>query len=212
MNNNIKAAVIGSTGKSGKYLLPILLQNGFACRILLREPLKLAHLSNAVEIVQGDARNYGDVNNLLKGCNVVISTLGQPTGEPPIFSAAAKNVILAMQQHNITRYIATTGLSVNAPGDKKGPAATFGTEWMYKNYPATTADKQAELNELLQSGIDWTLIRLPLIEQTDDAPKTFVSLQDCPGSNISATSLAHFIIEQVGNTTYSRNAPFIANK
>jgi hypothetical protein len=33
--------------------------------------------------------------------------------------------------------------------------------------PYTTADKQRELELLSESDIDWTLVRLPLIELTD---------------------------------------------
>ena len=211
-SSSIKIAFIGSTGKCGKYVLNHLLQSGFACKLLLRKPQKLEHVNTPVDIVQGDVRDYHAVHNLLQGCNMVISTLSQPTGEAvPVFSAAARNIIQAMQQHNIQRYIVIAGLNVDVPGDTKGAAATYGTEWMYKNYPVTTADRQAEFVELVKSNIGWTLVRLPLIEQTTQAPQTIVNLHNCPGSAISATSLAHFITNQLFNGAFIRQAPFIAN-
>lgn len=211
-SSSIKIAFIGATGKCGKYVLNHLLQNGFACKLLLRSPQKVDNSNVLVDIVQGDVRDYNTVKQLVLGCNVVISTLGQPAGETvPIFSMATNNIIRAMQQHNIHRYIVVTGLSVNTPGDKKGPAATYATDWMYRHYPLTTADKQTEFEKLVNSTIDWTMIRLPLIEQTGRAPQTLVSLYDCPGSAISATSLAHFITAQLFNGAYKRQAPFIAN-
>jgi len=211
-SSSIKIAFIGSTGKCGKFVLTHLLQQGFACRLLLRNPLKAEHLNRHVDVVQGDARDYNTVQHLLQGCNLVISTLGQPVGEAaPVFSAATRNVLQAMQYHNIRRYIVVTGLSVNTPGDNKGPAATYATEWMYQHYPRTTADKQTEYEALAKSDIDWTLVRLPLIEQTDQAPQNLVSLTDCPGNAISATSLAHFITSQLFSGAFTRQAPFIAN-
>lgn len=211
-SSSIKIAFIGSTGKCGKYLLNHLLQKGFTCKLLLRNPQKANYLNALVDIVQGDVRDYSTVQQLIQDCNVVVSTLGQPAGEAaPIFSMATNNIIRAMQQCNIRRYIVITGLSVNTPGDKKSPAATHATDWMYQHYLLTTADKQTEFEELVNSTIDWTMVRLPLIEQTEQAPQINVNLYDCPGSAISATSLAHFITNQLFNGAYIRQAPFIAN-
>ena len=81
MNSNIKIAVIGGTGKAGKYLVKQLLKQGFNMRLLLRNPEKFTTESTAIEILQGDAGNEADVYSLIQGCHAVISMLG--TGVPP---------------------------------------------------------------------------------------------------------------------------------
>jgi len=50
-----------------------------------------------------------------------------------------------------------------------------------------------------------------LIEQTDECHPILVSETDWPGTAISATSLAHFLIEQLSSETYVRKSPLIAN-
>jgi hypothetical protein len=50
-----------------------------------------------------------------------------------------------------------------------------------------------------------------MIEQTDTRSKINVSLEDCQGDKISATNLAYFLIEQLFEDTYIKQAPFIAN-
>jgi hypothetical protein len=82
---------------------------------------------------------------------------------------------------------------------------------MKSNYPQTTADKQRELGLLLESDIDWTLVRLPLIELTDKKSEWKASLEDCPGEKISSTDLADFLIEQLFEEAYIKKAPFISN-
>lgn len=211
MYNNIKIAVIGSTGKAGKYLLQQLLLHGYHCRVLLRNPENFAIESPLVEIIKGDARDYHSISQLLKGCTAVVSTLGQPKDGPPIFSGATKNVIKAMDEHGIQRYVVATGLSVNTPFDNKSLKTAFATDWMYKNYPATTANKQEEYEVLCKSVIDWVMVRLPLIEQTANSPQVLTNLYDCPGDGVSATSLAHFMIEQIFSEEFIKQAPFIAN-
>ena len=206
-----KLAILGGTGKSGKYLVKELLSRGFHLKLLLRTPENFQLKSPLIEIVKGDARDYESVRSLANGCNAVISTLGQPRGEASIFSQATINVLQAIAEYEIKRYIVTTGLNVDTPFDKKGAKTKVATEWMKSNYPKTTLDKQVEFDILSKSDIDWTLVRLPMIEQTDERREVIVSLEDCPGDNISATDLAFFLIDQLSSDTYVQQSPFIAN-
>jgi putative NADH-flavin reductase len=211
MQNNIKIAVIGGTGKSGKYLVQRLLGQAFPIKVLVRNPDSCQISSPLLEIVQGDARNPEAVRSVIAGCQAVISALGQPKGEESIFSQATTNVIRSMKEFGIKRYILITGLNVDTALDKKSPKTAFATEWMKNNYPHTTADKQRELELLSESDIDWTLVRLPLIELTDKKSDWRASLEDCLGEKISATDLADFLIGQLFEETYIKKAPFIAN-
>jgi hypothetical protein len=93
-----------------------------------------------------------------------------------------------MNECGIKRYILITGLNVD-----------------------TTTDKQRELELLMESAIDWTLVRLPLIELTDKKSAWEASLEDCPGEKISARDLADFLIAQLSEEAYIKKAPFIAN-
>ena len=85
------------------------------------------------------------------------------------------------------------------------------TEWMKVHYPTTTSDKQIEYEILAASDLNWTLVRLPLIEQTDDKPLLKISLVNCPGEKISASSLADFLAGQIADRSFYKKAPFIAN-
>ncbi|MBT2619674.1 MULTISPECIES: NAD(P)-dependent oxidoreductase [Chryseobacterium] len=204
-------AVIGGTGKSGKYLVQYLLEKGYKMKLLLRTPenFKLEH--PLIEIVKGDARDYHSVNTLIKDCSVVMSTLSQPVGEESIFSDAAENITRSMALHGIKRYIVIAGLNVDTPFDKKSIKVKQATEWMYQNYPKTTKDRQAEYEILTKTNLDWTLIRLPLIIQTSESFKTETNLEDCKGENISATDLAEFLTSQIDDRTYIKQSPFLYN-
>lgn len=212
MENKLKIALIGGTGKSGKYLTRQLLHYGFPVKMLLRDPHRLTINNPLIEVVHGNARDYDTILSLVKDCHAVLSTLGgHIEGEPPIFSQATTNVLRAMKACGINRYILTTGLNVDTPSDKKGAKSAFATQWMKENYPLTTADKQTEWERLSESEMNWTLVRLPLIELTDEKGDIKISLEDCPGDKISATDLAEFLIGQLEDITYLKMAPFIAN-
>jgi len=204
-------AVIGGTGKAGQYLVKQLLQEEYKIKLLQRAPENFAIQSPLITTIKGDVRHYAAAQELMDGCQAVISTLGQPKGESPIFSAATKNVLRAMGEHIITRYIVITGVNVDTPFDNKGAAAKYATEWMKTNYPATTGDKQVEYSLLSASAVNWTLVRLPLIILTDNRNKIGVNLEDCPGDKINAADLAYFLTGQLKDETYYQKAPFIAS-
>jgi putative NADH-flavin reductase len=211
MKQTITIALIGGTGKSGQFLVKELLNEGFRLRLLLRSPKKFQITHSSIEIIEGDARRYESIRALVDSSQVVMSTLGQPKDEPPIFSQATANVIRAMTECRIMKYILTTGLNVDSPGDKKSLSTQSATDWMKKNYPLTTADKQIEFDLLSRSELNWTLVRLPLIELTEFRKKIIISLEDCPSDKIGASDLAHFLIEQLSGDQFIRKAPFIGN-
>ena len=130
MEQKVKIAIIGGTGKAGKYLVKELLHQGFSLKLLLRTPENFPVETPQAELVTGDARDYEVVRMLLEGCQAVISTLGQPAGQPPIFSQATENVLRAMKETAITRYIVISGVNVDAPEDRKGDWAQASTDWM----------------------------------------------------------------------------------
>ncbi len=100
-----KIAIIGGTGKSGKYLVEQLLKQRYHFKLLLRNPDNFKITNPLIEVVAGDVRDYNSVLALVDGCQAVISMLGQPKGEPTIFSQATKNILQAMSDCNIQRYI-----------------------------------------------------------------------------------------------------------
>lgn len=208
-----KIAVVGGTGKAGKYLVRELLRQGFSIKLLIRTPDKLLTPSSFIESIVGNVNNDHDVKSLLKGCHVVMSTLGlgQPNSEKNIFTTATKNILKAMGEMEIKRYIVITGLNVDTPLDLKSKKTQDATDWMKMHFPETTADKQREFEILSSSDVNWTLVRLPVIEQTDQRSSVAVSLTDCPGEKISATDLAIFLTEQISSGDYSGKSPFIAN-
>ena len=213
MKKDKKIAVIGGTGKSGKYLVAQLIKQGYSCKLLLRNPETFSIKNPLLEIIKGNVLNLDHIRAVIDDCDAVISALGMGTMSNPtsIFSQSTTNIIQTMTEFNLQRYIVLTGLNVDTQFDKKSPKSKFATDWMYTNYPLTTADKQMEYELLKASNLDWTLVRLPLIEQTEEKYEVVVSLEDCLGDKISATDLADFLINQLSDNQYSKQSPFVAN-
>lgn len=122
--DHCKVALLGSTGRAGKWLVEELLDSGFDVRVLVRDPATVSHLKNRVEIVHGDGANYRYVEETMEGCLAVLSTLG-PTGlnrraaKELICSQVTSNVIKAASRLNIKRYVVVSGAAVSLPQDRR---------------------------------------------------------------------------------------------
>jgi putative NADH-flavin reductase len=221
MNKNIKIAVLGGGGKTGKYLVNHLIDKGYSLKILLRnipetdktsiDQFSLNLKNPHVEIVKGDAVEYEAIHRLLSGCEAVISTIGQRPGEPMVASHATENILRAMQEYAIRRYMLVAGVNIGTPFDKKGEPTKAATDWMKSNFPLIHEDRAKAYEMLVRSHVDWTLVRLPLIHYTDECFPVEVNLEDCPGAKISTTDISDFLEKQLLDTTYFRQAPFLYN-
>lgn len=211
MITNNKVALIGATGKAGKYILQQLLIAGYKVKALIRKPELFTIAHPLLQIIEGDAKDAETIDFLISDCTSVISALGQQAGEPLCAALAARNIINAMHNHNITRFIFLSGLNLDVPGDKKSEANQAKSLWMKQNYPEAVADKQAAYELLAESDIDYTIIRVPMIDQTDERRQLIADLHDCPGEIISTADLSVFTLQQLNDEGYVRKAPFVAS-
>jgi putative NADH-flavin reductase len=203
-------AVLGGTGKAGTYLVEKLLSEGYTVKALARIPSKLPEHDRLIK-VQGDATDAAAIRTLLEDCDAVISTLGPSKSTPDTCSIAVKHLVEAMQEKGISRYLEVAGLAINTPDDRKGFRTRLIVAILKSFFPAVINDRQKGYELLLQSKLDWTIVRCPMIRLTGTEGTVRTDLLDSPGNHISATDLAGFLIQQLNDLTYAGKAPFIAN-
>jgi len=211
MEQNNRIAILGGGGRTGKYLVTQLINQGYRVKLLLRNPEKFELESPLIEILKGDVLEGDAILSLAEGCQAFISSVGQRKDEPLVASQATINVLKAMAEYRIHRYILLAGLNVDTPFDKKSQETSAATDWMKKSFPEIHADRQKSYSILSASEVNWTLVRVPFIEFTDTVGETIVSLEDCRGKKISAADIATFIVNQLSDDTYIKKSPFIAN-
>ncbi|WP_247234742.1 NAD(P)-dependent oxidoreductase [Telluribacter sp. SYSU D00476] len=204
-------AVLGGGGKTGTYLVQELLHRGYQLKLLLRQPDTLSISSPSIYICKGDAIHYEDIRALVRGCDAIISTVGQRPNEPLVASQVTNHLLRVMDEFQIRRYISVAGLNLDTPTDQKSARTQMATDWMKATYPTIHEDRQKAYKVLAQNPVDWTLVRVPFIEFTDSSGATEVDLVDCPGEKVRATDLASFLADQLTDTRYYRQSPFVAS-
>jgi putative NADH-flavin reductase len=204
-------AIIGGNGKAGRFVAQKALEQGYDVRMLVRNPKGANRSDERIQIVKGDAQDISAVETLLDGCDVVINTLGQPNRATPVYSKVTSYILATMKDKGIKRYITVTGGSLNAPGDRKSLINKIGALIFRWFYSEMIIDKEKELQVLLASDADWTLVRLPFVVEEPVVGKVKVDLHDMPGMKMTNMDIADFLIDQISDTQYIRKYPFISN-
>ena len=210
MKNINKVAVLGGGGRTGKFLVNQLLKQEFSIKLLLRNPESFTIQSSQIEIIQGDALDLNSIKLLLKDCQAILSTIGQRKDEPLVASLATSNILKVMKDYGIERYILLAGLNIDTPFDKKSPKTSMATDWIKTNFPLIQEDRQKAYTFLVESNVNWTQVRVPFIEFTDESTEIAISLEDCLGDKISANDIANFMVTEMLESKYSRKSPFIS--
>lgn len=211
MKTIFKIAVLGGSGRTGKYLVDQLLKKGFDLKVLLRNPEKCTIQNPKIEIVKGDALDIDSIRNLLKDCAAVVSTLGQRQNEPLTAFKATENILKVMEEYKIKRYILLAGLNIDTPFDKKSEKTLAATHYMKVNFPEIQEDRQKAYTALVESAIDWTLVRVPFIVFFGESSEITINLEDCLGDKITALDISKFMAAEMTASEYSKKAPFISN-
>ncbi|WP_332107924.1 NAD(P)-dependent oxidoreductase [Paenibacillus sp. URB8-2] len=206
-----RIAIIGGTGRAGRYLAQKALESGYHVRMLARNPDKAFIKDDRLQVIAGDARNIQDLRSLLEGCHAVINTFGQPAKDTPLYSSVTHTVLTVMQEYGITRYIGVAGGSLNVQGDRKSFLNRIASTLFYILFGKMIADRKKELDLLMKSDIQWTLVRLPFVVEGLETGHIKENLRDIPGRNITNSDIAKFLVSQVNEMKYVKRTPCISN-
>lgn len=202
--------VIGPTGGTGQQLVRQALERGYTVTALVRNPAKLQLTHPQLTVVKGDVLYYASVAAAMQGQDAVLSALGHRRLWVPsnVQSEGTHNVLRAMAEHGVRRFIAETALGL---GSSAGRMGLFGTLlFLPIALPIYFWDKSRQERIISESDADWTIVRPGILT---NGPKrgTYqhgenVGSYLLPG-RISRADVADFMLKQLTDDTYVRKAP-----
>jgi uncharacterized protein YbjT (DUF2867 family) len=211
MNARPKILVLGATGGTGRSIVSQALARGHEVVALVRSLEKGRDLKGA-RLVIGDARDERALREALKGVDAVVSSLGTPASpfkEVTLLSAATRALVAAMKAEGVARLVAITGMGA---GDSRGHGGFVFDKLIFplllrKVY----ADKDRQEAIVRESGLEWVLVR-PMI--LNDKPggaaiRALTDLSGTHGGTISRHDVARFVLDQVTDDRWLRQAPLI---
>ena len=213
----MKIIIFGATGFSGQAILEEAVRQGQEVTVLVRDASKIHNKNNNVKIVEGNVLEPAVVSSVLHHQEAVIQCLGvggKGDGKPTTFISDATKVIAdEMQKQNIKRLIAMSNVGA-------GNSITF-QPWFFTKFilpyfmkwlKVIIEDKNRMEPIIMNSNLNWTIVRCPNIV---DKPSKGTCNATLDGKGLKMTitlpDLSRFMVDQLKQTTFIKQAPCISN-
>jgi nucleoside-diphosphate-sugar epimerase len=209
----MRLTIFGATGKTGRLLLALALQQSHECCVLVRDAAKLPPLSGPVRVVAGDVRDPGPVTEAVTGAEAVLSVLGPASNAPRLaVSQGMDNILAAMPAHGVRRLVVSVGAGVRDPEDRPTPAHIFFGALVRLLSQGAYADMLSVSTKVRASGLDSTIVRVPRLTDGPPTGQVRVGLVGkAVGLKLSRADMADFMLRQASDTTHVCRAPAISN-
>ncbi len=163
-SSSARLAILGATGPTGLQLLAQARERGAEVNALARDPAKLGKFQGEVTVVQGTVVDPGTVERVVDGCSAVLSALGHVKDSPAnLLTTASENMVAAMKKLEVKRLVVLTNTAIEDPSDRpplthriaRGALRLMNARLVQDSVPAAKA--------IADSGLDWTLVRAPIL-------------------------------------------------
>jgi putative NADH-flavin reductase len=199
---NMKIAVIGSTGRTGKEVIRQALEQGHTVTAILRgDPSRLpAHGSPGLTTVTADVMSPRELEPALAGSDAVISALGpHNTGPTTVVSSGAASALTAMNSAGVKRFLIVSA---------SGPFIDSGDDPLlrYIGKPIVQRILRHGFNDLRlmermvhESNLDWTIVRPPRLTLKPATGRYRVSVGRNLrfGYTLPYADLAHYLLRTI---------------
>jgi putative NADH-flavin reductase len=211
---NMKIAIFGATGETGRQLVEQALAAGYQAVAYVRNPSKLNTKHENLTIVQGELADQAIIERAVSAADAVISVLGPRGGSKgkPI-TRGTQNIIEAMKKQGVHRLIISSTLSAKDPNDLPDFKAKALVNLVKLTMHAAYEEIVSVADTVRKSDLDWTIVRLTTLNNNPKSGKVRVGYlgKGEVGLRISRADLAEFMLKQVQDTKYLRQAPVISN-
>lgn len=204
--------VIGATGGTGRELVTQALEHGYEVTALVRDPAKLQLPHPRLKLVRGDVLNPESLDAAVRGQDAVVSALGHRRLFVPskVQSDGTRNVIRAMQNHAVRRFVCVTAIGLGNSAGRLGLFSTFFFTPVV--LPIYFWDKSRQEKIVAESSLDWIIVRPGVL--TNGAKRGVYRHGVDLGSyiltgTIGRADVADFALKQLTDDQYLRRAPAI---
>lgn len=196
-SSNSTWLVFGATGQTGRHFVTIALEAGHQVKALARNPEKAQRQHDNLEWIQGSVTDDLDLDELLRGVDVVVCMLGDARQQQvrPINTEFIRKMVPAMRRQGVKRLLYQAG-GFTRPYQERLPLIT----WILKNTVARRAgllgqhrDNEAVIEYLVEEAqdIEWMVHRACILSDgptkgslTRDRKRfSLATFQDCAAYN-----------------------------
>jgi len=205
--------IVGASGGTGRRLVEQALERGYSVTVLAREPSRLAIQHAQLSVVKGNVLDERSVDTAVSGQDAVLSALGHKRffGPTRILSEGTRNILRAMERHDVGRFVCETSLGIGESAGRMGLVYTLFVVPMI--LPFYFWDKTRQERVIAASSAEWVIVRPGALTNGE---KRGIRREDAGvGSflwtvRISRADVAAFMLDQLTSDQYLRKAPGVS--
>lgn len=212
--------VLGGTGRTGVHVLREALERGHRVRALVRNPAS-SDAPQGVELIEGTPASLDDLRRAADGADAVVSALNNSRASdnpwaksvsPPNFMTdATRDTLTVMKENGIRRIAVASAVGAGDSWASLNPLfkvliKTSGIRRGYNDHHGVDAVLRA-------SDAEWVLARAVALSDAPPRGPLRAALvgQGKPGTTISRSDVARFLLDSLEDDTWLRQAPLIWN-
>ncbi len=204
--------IFGATGMVGKELVNQALLNGDEVRAYGRNVFTAGFREDKnLKLITGALFDDGDLYKAIKGCDVVLSTIGgSMDGANNTRSLGMKKIVAQMEKAKVQRLIAVGGMGLlDGPNEKM----LFEDPEFPQEFLPVTWEHEKALKAMQASSLGWTMVCPPQINEGDATGIFSTKANEMPEGNynIKSGDLALFMLDQVNETNFLQQRVGISN-
>lgn len=204
--------VFGASGATGRQVVKHALDCGHSVRAFVREPDKLQIEQARLATMVGDVTEYASVEHAVRDADVVASALGSGNSlaSHPALIDGVQNIVRAMEQAGVRRFVYLSMLGVDGSGRQLGLVDRYVVlPLLLRNVMHDHAEKETIIQ---RSALDWVIVRPPRLTNgrytgryrrgEDIREKTLLA-------SISRADVADFMVKQFTDDRYVHRTPAV---
>jgi putative NADH-flavin reductase len=205
----MKVIVFGGTGTIGRLVVQQAVEQDHEVTLLTRNPSLVGPTDPRVHVVEGDVFDARAIAPVIAGQDAVVVTLGGGR-KGGVRARGTAAIIEAMRATGVRRLVV---LSLIGVGDSREQLNFFWKRLMFGLLLRGAYADHVEQERLTRaSGLDWTIVRPGSFT---DGPRTGsyrrgFGPQEKTTLKVSRADVAEFVVEQLTDETWLRQAPSLA--
>lgn len=189
------------------------LADGHEMTAYARNPAKLPS-HERLTVIAGQLDDAQLISSAIAGSDAVLSLLGpgvKADDVPPLLTGY-RNIVAAMREHGVRRLVAIGTPSMRDESDGKDWKVDT-LVWLIRRFQPAAYNALVEIGQIIrESGLDWTIVRVPFLR---DGPRTGEVNVRRVGQKgrlrLTRANAADFILKQATDPTYVHQAPFVSD-
>lgn len=201
----MRLTIIGATGRTGKHLVVQALEAGYEVIAFARNLSKLTITHERLTIVQGDATDPTAVERAIQYTDAVICVLNTSS-----LTRITQNILKAMKIFGVRRLIITSA-GIPQPNDLPDLRFSLLLGIGKLLMPPAVEDTINSAHIVQSSDIDWTIVRMAPTNATPTGQVNAGYVKRETKMFVSRADAAMFMLKELGENKWVREAPVIFN-